>query len=482
MKLWQSIALTMLSSFLKRVVIQKSKELNTLNGVPYILKTPIRTKVRLLKEQMARRAYRKPNILSLEDMQSYQRNRGDAMYLQGDYLKDSDYLEKKLKYLATQEEKDYTLHIPSITQRILDDPKAYPVPCRPKPERVDVTLNELLLYLAQRVNKDNREAAIAVVNSMFDVPIHQETALPTDFQFSALDVQLYEQLVAAGAQRHKAGTKALTRAFQNIHSMLSKTADNLYAKIDFENDELNELKHKKFTIEEIVFYFKSYIKRAKKFNLKVDRSISRFFFYGFTDKPWSPLMSTYLSYTKYMEKKKNRKKKTFKKFNKTGKTGNTFNQDTYKPKRAAKDFEKERTYQETQVSDTVRRRRKVTGAALDPVAAMLKRELEKIPLFKSEGMDDASYIRLSERLRTASSNYKPNPTYQHIHHGALENVFVNYVKDRSNSVGFKVAFIFSPTFLERFVGQAFRDKYIVLANSGIGYKGQFDYKPQQPRV
>ena len=101
---------------------------------------------------------------------------------------------------------------------------------------------------------------------------------------------------------------------------------------------------------------------------------------------------------------------------------------------------------------------------------------------KSEGMDDASYIRLSERLRTASSNYKPNPTYQHIHHGALENVFVNYVKDKSNSVGFKVAFIFSPTFLERFVGQAFRDKYIVLANSGIGYKGQFDYKPQQPRV
>lgn len=471
MKLWQSMAVSMLSSFLKTAVIRKSRELGTLYGTPYVLKTPIRVKVKLTKERLMRKAYAKSNVVTLDGMLYHQREKGDLMYLQGDYLNDSEYVKKKLKYLALQEEKDYTLNIPSITQRILDDPKAYPVERRLKPERVDVTMNELLLYLAQRVNKDSREAAIAVVNSMFDIPIHQETALPTDFQFSALDVQLYEQLIAAGAQRHKAGTKALTRAFQNIHSMLSKTSDNMYAKIDFENEELNKLKYKKFTIEEIVFYFKSYIKRAKKFKLNVDRSISRFFFYGFTDKPWSPLMNTYLSYTKYMEKKKNRKKKFQSK--------NT----EYKPKRAAKDFDKERNYQETQVSDNVRRRRKVTTPVnLGAVVMLLKKELEKIPLIKNEHMDDASFIRLAEKINTIASNYKVNPTYQHIHHGAMENIFVNYVRDKSNAVGFKAAFIFSPSFIERCVRQAFQDRLIVLAGSGIGYKGQFDYKAKQPRV
>ena len=75
-------------------------------------------------------------------------------------------------------------------------------------------------------------------------------------------------------------------------------------------------------------------------------------------------------------------------------------------------------------------------------------------------------------------NYKTNPAFDHILFGAIGNAFVLYVKDRANAEGFRVEFMFSPAFMERFIGWAFRERYIVLANSGIGYKGQFDYTPQ----
>ena len=452
---------------LKAAVIKKSKELNTLDGIPYILKTPIRVKVRLLKESLLERKYQKQNILSLSSMQEHQAENGDLLYIQGKYLT-SSYLEHKLKYLAQQEEADYTLRIPSITQRVLDNPRVQPVRNRPEPERVNVSFNELILYLKQRVNKEIREAAIAVVNSMFDVATHQDVALPQDFQYSAQDVQLYEALIAAGARRHKPGTKALTRVFQNIHAMLSKDSENMYANIDFDSEELNELKHRKFTQDEIVKYFKMYMAYMKEKNNPPDTAISHFFFRGFGDTKWSPLMNTHIFNKKRLEAK--RKKKVYEQAKELEKKKRTAG----KPTRGGQDFDRVLQKQEEQ---KVRRRIRVSGSAeMDKRAMFLKQELEKIPTLKREKIDDFSYIRLSERLSTALKNYKLNPAYQHIHQGFLENIFVRYVQERTNSIGFRAAFMFTPSFLEKFIGQAFKNKFILLANSGIGYKGQSDFK------
>lgn len=484
MTILQFTALLNLKKLLRYAVFIKSKQLKTLYGKPYVLKVSIKTKVKILKEQLLAKQYKRHNILTEQEMSEYARQKGDFLYLQGNH--GEDYFQKKLKYLASQEEMDYTLRIPSITQRVLEDPTSSSLR-RPKPERVDVSLNELLLFLAQKVNKDSREAAIAVVNSMFDVEFQNgNLALPTDFNFTPMDVQLYEALVNAGAQRHKSGTKALTRAFQNIHSMLSKEKDNLYVNVDFGTEELNKLKYRKFTFDEIVFYFKNYIRRAQKLDLPVDRSISRFFLYGFTEKPWSPLMNTYLSYQRYLNKKK--KKKT--NFSKSVRT--------YKPAKGhskmpeAREHERKlnipdtgNTFQVTEVSSTVRRRRRTTvETPIDKVANLLKREMEKIPEIRLENMDDSSYVRLAERLVTAASNYTVNPNYQHIHQGAIANVFIGYLRQKVNSTGFKIQYIFTPTFMERFLSQSFRDGYILLANSRTGYRGQFDFQPKarRPRV
>lgn len=453
---------------LKAAVIKKSKELNTLDGTPYILKTSIRVKVRLLKESLLERKYQKQNVLSLSSMQEYQRENGDLLYIQGKYL-DKNYLDVKLKYLAQQEETDYTLRIPSITQRVLDNPDAPPVRYRGEPERVNVSFNELILYLSGRVNKEIREAAIAVVNSMFDIATHQDVALPTDFQYSTQDVQLYEALIAAGARRHKAGTKALTRVFHNIHAMLSKDTQNLYSNIDFDTDELNELKHRKFTQDEIVKYFKMYLSYMKEKGTPPDTAISHFFFRGFGDTKWSPLMNTHLFNKKRLEAKRKKKLK-IKKHPEAKKPS------TFKPARGGKDFDRVVQKQE---EAKVRRRVRIAGSeTMDKSAQLLKRELDKISIIKSAKVDDASYIRLAQRLSTTAKNYKMNPKFQHIHQGLIETLFIKYVQDKSNSLGFKVAFMFLPTFLEKFVGQAFRDKYIILANSGIGYKGHSDFEPK----
>ena len=453
---------------LKAAVIKKSKELNTLDGIPYVLKTPIRVKVRLLKESLLERKYQKQNILSLRSMQEYQAENGDLLYIQGKYL-DKNYLDAKLKYLAQQEETDYTLRIPSITQRVLDNPNAEPVRYRGEPERVNVSFNELILYLSGRVNKEIREAAIAVVNSMFDIATHQDVALPDDFQYSTQDVQLYEALIAAGARRHKAGTKALTRVFHNIHAMLSKDTQNLYSNIDFDTDELNELKHRKFTQDEIVKYFKMYLSYMKEKGTPPDTAISHFFFRGFGDTKWSPLMNTHLFNKKRLEAK--RKKKLKMKGRSEVKKSNTF-----KPARGGKDFDRVVQKQE---EAKVRRRVRIAGSeTMDKSAQLLKRELDKIPIIKSAKVDDASYIRLAQRLSMTAKNYKMNPKFQHIHQGLIETLFIKYVQDKSNSLGFKAAFMFIPTFFEKFTGQAFRDKYIILANSGIGYKGHSDFKPK----
>ena len=147
--MWHLCDFTPILLFLKAAVIKKSKELNTLDGIPYVLKTPIRVKVQRLKESLLERKYQKPNILSLNSMQEYQAENGDLLYIQGKYLT-SSYLEHKLKYLAQQEEADYTLRIPSITQRVLDNPRVQPVRNRPEPERVNVSFNELILYSLDR--------------------------------------------------------------------------------------------------------------------------------------------------------------------------------------------------------------------------------------------------------------------------------------------------------------------------------------------
>lgn len=466
--MWHLCDFTPLLFFLKAAVIKKSKELNTLDGTPYVLKTPIRVKVQRLKESLLRRKYQKPNIVSLSSMQEHQAENGDLLYIQGKYLT-SSYLEHKLKYLAQQEEADYTLRIPSITQRVLDNPRVQPVRNRPEPERVNVSFNELILYLKQRVNKEIREAAIAVVNSMFDVATHQDVALPQDFQYSAQDVQLYEALIAAGARRHKPGTKALTRVFQNIHAMLSKDSENMYANIDFDSEELNELKHRKFTQDEIVKYFKMYMAYMKEKNNPPDTAISHFFFRGFGDTKWSPLMNTHIFNKKRLEAQ--RKKKLKMKGRHEAKKTNTF-----KPARGGKDFDRVVQKQE---EAKVRRRVRIAGSeTMDKSAQLLKRELDKISIIKSAKVDDASYIRLAQRLSMAAKNYKMNPKFQHIHQGLIETLFIKYVQDKSNSLGFKAAFMFIPTFFEKFVGQAFRDKYIILANSGIGYKGHSDFNPK----
>lgn len=464
--MWQECDFTPILLFLKTAVIKKSKELNTLDGIPYILKTHIRVKVRHLKESLLKRKYQKQNILSLSSMQEYQAENGDLLYIQGKYL-DKNYIETKLKYLAQQEETDYTLRIPSITQRVLDDPDASPVRYRGEPERVNVSFNELILYLSGRVNKEIREAAIAVVNSMFDIATHQDVALPEDFPYSTQDVQLYEALIAAGARRHKAGTKALTRVFHNIHAMLSKDTQNLYSNIDFDSDELNELKHRKFTQDEIVKYFKMYLAHMKEKGTPPDTAISHFFFRGFGDTKWSPLMNTHLFNKKRLEAKRKKKLKM---------KGQTFTkkQSTFKPARGGNDFD--RVVQKQEEAKARRRVRIAGSETMDKSAQLLKRELDKIPVIKSAKVDDASYIRLAQRLSDMTKNYKMNPKYQHIHQGLIETLFIKHVKDKSNGLGFKAAFMFIPTFFEKFVGQAFRDGYIILANSGIGYKGHSDFK------
>ena len=482
MQIYEHIALANISKLLRYVVYHKSKSIGILYGKPYILKTSIQTKVKILKEKYFKKKYTNTSVVSVQSMEQFCNEYGGNPYLQGKYREDGNFLAEKNKYLAAQEETDYTLRIPSITRRIMDNPNALSASYRPKPERVDVTANELLLHLARKSNKDIMEAAVAVVNSMFNVQFSEGVDLPQDFNFSTQDVQLYEALVNAGAQRHKAGTKALTRAFQNIHSMLSKDVDNLYASVDFETDELNELKKKKFTFEEIVFFFKSYLARAKKKGLPVDRSISRFFYYGF-NKPWSPLMTTYLAYKRHLAKKR-KKKKSFGKDIRKVKPSRGYN------KFPDKKFDEKPVIipkQDTvtvQVSSSVRRRRKIepqNTTPLELVTKLLKREMEKIPNIRTENMDDDSYERLAERLCTAAQNYKTNSSFNHIHQGAIGNIFITYVKDRVNSEGFRVQYMFTPTFMERFIGWAFRERLIVLANSGVGYRGQFEYTPNTSR-
>lgn len=516
MQLYQHIAFTYISKLLRCVVYRKAKELKVLYGKPYILKIPIKSKVKILYERLIKRRLMNKTVLTVQSFNDYYNTFGESKvnpYLHERYRTDREFLSRKAKYLASCAETDYTLRIPSITRRILDDPNASSA-ARPKPERVDVTANELLVHLAHRIsNKDIMEAASAVVNAMFDVHFSDGQALPQDFAFTPQDVQLYEALVKAGAKRHRAGTKSLTRAFQNIHSVLSKDKANLFALVDYEDEEMDKIKTRKFTFDEIIFFFQAYLRYAEKRGLTVDKSISHFFYYGF-NKPWSPLLATYLAYLRHQEQQK-KKKKSFGKNTKKIKPSrghNTFPEPsfegkTYAPKakesnsdvndtRATNTVESEpyrakviyrppkaesqKTDTETiQVSDTVRRRhKKQEKIPQHLVVSLLKRELEKIHVIKYANIDDESYGRLADRLCTASANYKTNPAFDHILFGAIGNAFVLYVKDRANAEGFRVEFMFSPTFMERFIGWAFRERYIILANSGIGYKGQFDYTPQ----
>lgn len=519
MQLYQHIAFTYISKLLRCVVYRKAKELKVLYGKPYILKIPIKSKVKILYERLIKRRLMNKTVLTVQSFNDYYNTFGESKvnpYLHERYRTDREFLSRKAKYLASCAETDYTLRIPSITQRILDDPNASSA-ARPKPERVDVTANELLVHLAHRIsNKDIMEAASAVVNAMFDVHFSDGQALPQDFAFTPQDVQLYEALVKAGAKRHKAGTKSLTRAFQNIHSVLSKDKANLFALVDYEDEEMDKIKTRKFTFDEIIFFFQAYLRYAEKRGLTVDKSISHFFYYGF-NKPWSPLLATYLAYLRHQEQQK-KKKKSFGKDTKKIKPSrgyNTFPErssegTTYAPKvkesksvtsvtsatsatntvedepyrakviyRPPKAESQKGDTEIIQVSDTVRRRHKKQEKTPQHfIVSLLKRELEKIHVIKHANMDDESYERLADRLCTASMNYKTNPAFDHILFGAIGNAFVLYVKDRANAEGFRVEFMFSPAFMERFIGWAFRERYIVLANSGIGYKGQFDYTPQ----
>jgi len=94
----------------------------------------------------------------------------------------------------------------------------------------------------------------------------------TKYQYVLADIQLYNELLLAGATNHRKDTQAYFNTMDSIHLLLSNRANHPYCASKFISD---DYKKRDWTHEEVVEVFKFYLKHTEK---KPVRGVSNFIY------------------------------------------------------------------------------------------------------------------------------------------------------------------------------------------------------------
>lgn len=214
--------------------------------------------------------------------------------------------------------------------------------------------------------------------------------------------QLYNVLLSMGATKHKVNTSSYKNALDSLHSMLTTTCENPYSNLEFKNIEMNSLKSKKFTFDEIVDIFQKYLDHCKIINKAPIKSISFWLFakHG-NQEPWSPFLSFYAGMIK---------------------------------------------------------RKKTTEVHFTPEAKSLKDEFIKIGV---HSIDDRGYTVLSKLLQEKTADYDITQVSNHLSYFDIGQLFAKYVSEKlERKLAFKIGYVFGAIFINQFVEDMVRESIL----------------------